>query len=121
MTLWDRLGQEGAERLVGAFIDRVIADPIIGFRFVGVDRDRLVIHEIEHLSRILGGPHAYHGRPLAAVHRPQRINSGQFRRRLALIRTVGAGLGVDPDVIDAWVRHDARLEPVITDGTDCLG
>ena len=121
-TLWDKLGgQAGAERLVGAFVDRVMADPIIGFRFAGVPRDPLVAREIEHLSRILGGPHAYQGRPLAGVHRPQKINRGQFRRRLALIRKVGADLGVDPEILDAWVAHDAKMEPVITDGTDCIG
>jgi hemoglobin len=120
-TLWDRLGGEpGARRLITAFVDRVFADPIIGFRFIGVPREALIEREIEHLSGILGGDLVYAGRPLPAVHRPHRINRGQFRRRMALVRTVGAELGIDPAVIAEWNRRDAALERVITTGEDCV-
>jgi hemoglobin len=121
LTLWDRVGGEaGARRLVAAFVDRVMADPIIGFRFAGVDRDRLVERELEHLSGILGGELTYTGRPLPAVHRPHRINRGQFRRRLALARTVAAELGVDAEVIAAWNTREAAMEAVIAGPEDCV-
>ncbi len=120
-ALWDRLGGEpGARRLITAFVDRVFADPIIGFRFVGVDRDQLVTREMEHLSAILGGDLTYGGRPLPGVHRPHRINRGQFRRRLAIARTVGAELGVDPDVIAEWNRREGAMQSVITSDEDCI-
>lgn len=112
-------GAAGVERLVAAFLDRVYSDMIIGFLFEGRDRARILRHEVEHATRLLGGPSAYTGRPLAATHRPLRINRGQFRRRLALLRTVLREQGVDEAIVGRWVAHDARLEAVITDGTDC--
>lgn len=121
MNWWARLGGEpAARRLITAFIDRVFADSIIGFRFVGVDRAALIEREIEHLSGILGGELRYGGRPLPGVHRPHRINRGQFRRRLAIARTVGAELGIDPEVIAEWNRREAAMEAVITTGLDCV-
>ncbi len=96
------------------------ADPIIGFRFIGVPREPLIERELEHLSGILGGNLAYSGRPLPAVHRAHRINKGQFRRRLALARTVAAELGVDPLVVAEWQRRERALEAVLTSAEDCL-
>ena len=118
---YERLGgHEGLERLVRAFIDRAFDDMIIGFTFVGKDKERIVRHEVEHASGNLGGPSAYTGRPVARVHRPLRINRGQFRRRLALLRTVLREQGVEEDIIDRWVAADRRLEEAIVDGTDCV-
>lgn len=113
-------GHEGLERVVRAFVDRVFDDMIIGFLFIGKDRERVVRHEVEHAAEHLGGPSAYTGRPIARVHRPLRINRGQFRRRLALLRTVLREQGVDEAIVERWIEADRRLEPAITDGTECV-
>jgi len=121
MTDYERIGgRAGLETLIGAFIDRVFDDFIIGFLFIGKDRARIVRHEMEHASAHLGGPSTYSGRPIPAVHRPLRINAGHFRRRLAILRTVLSDHGVDADIIERWVASNQRLESSITDGTDCL-
>lgn len=120
MTDYERMGgEEALAAAVGAFVDRFFADFIIGFLFVGKDRDRIVRHEIELASQHLGGPHRYQGRPIGEVHRPLRINRGQFRRRLAIVRTVLREHGVPDDVIDRWIATEQKLERVVTDGTDC--
>ena len=122
MTDLDALGGRAAvEALIGDFIDRVFDDFIIGFLFEGRDRARIVRHEVELAVAHLGGEAAYSGRPLGAVHRPLRINRGHFRRRLALLRTVLSDHGIDPAIADRWIDHDAALEDVITDGTECVG
>lgn len=113
-------GDSGLRGHVGAFIDRVFGDPIIGFLFVGRDRGRVVRHEVELAARHLGGPTAYTGRPLGATHRPLRINRGHFRRRLALLRTVLRERSVPEAVIERWLEHDRQLELVVTNGDDCL-
>lgn len=121
MDDWTRMGGEEAVRgHVGAFVDRVFDDFVIGFLFEGRDRDRIVQHELEHASTHLGGPLTYQGRPVGAVHRPLRINAGQFRRRLAILRHVLTERGVPPDIVARWVAADARLERAITDGSDCV-
>lgn len=119
-TDYERIG--GHEALVGhldAFIDRVADDFIIGFLFVGRDLDRIKAHEVELAAAHLGGPRAYTGRPIHRVHGPLRINRGQFRRRLALLRTVLRERGVPDDLIARWIAHDERFEAAVTDGTDC--
>jgi len=117
---YERLGgEEGLRRIVGDFVDRVFADFIIGFLFIGRDRDRIVQHEIAHAAEHLGGPRAYAGRPIAQVHRPLPINRGHFRRRLALLRTVLRDHDVDDEIIDRWIAADKRLEEAVVDGTDC--
>ena len=114
-------GAEGVQRLMERFLDRVHGDMIIGFLFEGRDRDRILRHEVEHATRLLGGPGAYTGRPLHVAHKPLRINAGQFRRRLALLRTVLREAEVPEPIVERWIAHDRRLAPAITDGTDCTG
>ncbi len=117
---YERLGREpGIARLMDRFVDRVAADWVIGFLFTGRDLDRIKHHEAALAVQHRGGPAAYAGRPLRAVHAPLRINRGHFRRRLALLRTVLAEEGVSSDIIDRWIRHEQRLEAAIVDGTDC--
>ncbi len=106
--------------VVAGFVDRFFADDIIGYLFQGRDRERIIQHELELASRHLGGDLSYTGRGISQVHQPLRISSGHFRRRLALLRQALLRHDVPVDVVDAWVAHDARLESVITDGTDCV-
>lgn len=121
MSDWDDLGGEAAVRgHLRAFLDRVAGDFVIGFLFAGRDLDRLADLEVGHASRGLGGPVPYTGRPLGAAHRPLRINGGQFRRRLALLRTVLRERGVPEAIVARWIEHDRRFEGAIVDGTDCL-
>jgi len=118
---YERLGgADGLEALVRAFIDRVFDDFIIGFQFVGRDKDRIVMHETAHAAQHLGGPDAYAGRPVHRVHHPLKINRGQFRRRLAILRTVLSEHQVPADIVDRWVAADQRMEAAITDGSECL-
>jgi truncated hemoglobin YjbI len=120
-TAWEQLGgAAGIEGLVRTFVDRMWTDFIIGFQFEGRDKERIVRHEVEHAARIFGADVAYTGRPIGAVHRPLRINRGQFRRRLAVLATVLREAGVPEPLIEQWLAHDRRLEAAITDGTDCV-
>ncbi len=112
-------GTDGVRTLVDAFLDQVFADFIIGFHFEGRDHDRIRKHELEHAVQLLGGPAAYTGRPVGAVHRPLKINRGQFRRRLAILKSTLTAHGVPEPILERWLAHDQRLEPAITDGTDC--
>ena len=119
-TDYERLGgSDGVEALVNAFLDAVFSDFIIGFQFAGRDLDRIRKHELEHAIALLGGPDAYTGRPIAQVHQPRKINRGQFRRRLVILRSILANNRVPEDIIERWLAHDSRFEKAVTDGTDC--
>ena len=116
----DGIDSATLEVVVPRFVDRMFADFIIGFRFEGKDRDRVVRHELELAKKHLLGEGTYTGRPIGPLHRAMKINAGQFRRRLAILKTVLREEGVGEPVSDRWLAHDRKLEPVLTDGTDCL-
>ncbi len=120
MTAFERAGGEAVVRtIVDRFVDRQFDDRIIGFLFEGKDRARVKLHEYEHAAGVLGAPVPYTGRPIPALHRALRINAGQFRRRLALLRMEIEAAGVPADIEEAWLDAQRRMERMITDGTDC--
>jgi truncated hemoglobin YjbI len=120
MTPFQRAGGEPVVRaIVDRFVDRQFEDRIIGFFFDGKDRARVKTHEYAHAAGVLGADVPYEGRPVPALHRPLRINAGQFRRRLALLQQQIDAAGVPPDVRELWLDAQRRMERAITDGTDC--
>jgi hemoglobin len=120
MTDLDRAGGESVVRaIVDRFVDRMAADMIIGFFFAKADLSRVKAHEFEHACGALGGARPYTGRPIAPLHRTLRINGGQFRRRLALLRQEIDRAGVASEVRDRWIAEQLRMQAAITDGTDC--
>lgn len=122
MTDWERLGgEEGVRRIVQAQVGRNFEDFVIGFLFQGKDQAHIVQREVELASTHLGGPLRYGGRGMGSAHRPLKINRGQFRRRMAILAHVLREQGVDEAIAARWLEHDRKMEPVITDGTDCLG
>jgi hemoglobin len=120
VTALERLGGEGALRaVVDRFVERMAADMIIGFFFAGKDLARIKQHEFEHAAVALGAEIAYGGRPIVPLHRAMRINGGQFRRRLALLRQELAAAAVPPDIAATWLAEQQRLQDAMTDGRDC--
>lgn len=121
-TAFDRIGGEPVVRpIIDRFVARIFEDRIIGFLFVGKDPARVRAHEYEHAAASLGASVPYTGRPIGALHRPFRINAGQFRRRLAILRQELERAGVPEELRMHWLTTQERLLPAITDGTDCNG
>lgn len=119
MTPFDRVGSATVRAVVDRFVDRMFDDMIIGFHFTGKDRAAIQQREYEHAARVLGADIPYTGRNIPALHRPLRINGGQFRRRLALLRQELERAGVPDDIRALWIEAQERMQKQITDGTDC--
>lgn len=117
---YERIGEERLRALIDDFIEVVAGDFIIGFMFMGKDLVRIKDKEFELASSHLGGPHSYTGRPMRRAHASSPINSGHFRRRLALLRSACQRHGVDEDIIERWIAHNQRLEAQVTNGLDCV-
>jgi hemoglobin len=80
-TLWERLGgSEGADALIEAFYDRVLADPELAPFFEDASMDRLRAMQREFFSAALGGPLEYSGVPLAHAHHGRGIEAPHLRR-----------------------------------------
>lgn len=119
-TDFEQIGEVRLRGIIDRFVDRVFSDPIIGFFFTGKDPARIREHEYTHAAASLGAVISYAGRPIAPLHRPLRINAGQFRRRLAILNQEIERAGVAADIRERWISAEQRLLPAITDGTDCV-
>ena len=107
-------GEVGLRAIIDDFVDRVFADPMIGFMFARVDRERLKRLEHEHAAQHLGGPVQYTGRPLRKAHAPHRIFGGQFDRRTHILRTTLERHRIPEDIREAWLGHVESLRAEIT-------
>jgi hemoglobin len=100
------------------FYDRVFADQMIGFYFVGLDKDRLIQAELEFTVSALGGSMMYTGRSVAGVHRPLRIAGGHFDRRLMILKETLSVHSLPVEVSNKWIAHTLKLRSVITGDGD---
>lgn len=107
-TLTERL-----ERASQVFYDRVFADPMIGFMFLGLDQSQLAAREFELMARVCGIEIEYKGRGLAAAHRRHNIRRGQFDRRLVLLKSALENTGVPEQMVDLIISHNQKLAPMI--------
>jgi hemoglobin len=121
VSLFDRIGGERLRAVIEDFYDRVFADVMIGFLFVGKDRARLVEKEWEMAARMLGADVRYSGKPMREAHARVPILGGHFDRRVQILRNVLADHGVDQEVVDTWIGHTLALREQITAdrGSEC--
>ncbi len=114
-------GFEGIKAVVADFYKEVFEDVMIGYLFVGVDRERLIQREAEFAAVMLGDREIeYTGRPLRAAHGPHHILSGHFDRRLQILKEALEAHGMPEAVKARWIEHTASLRAQIVDpGMDC--
>lgn len=122
-ALYDKIGPEKLRAVIADFYDRVFDDVMIGFLFIGKDRQRLIDKEIELTARFLGADIRYTGKPIRAAHARSPIMGGHFDRRLQILRETLADHEVDAEVCEAWIQHNLALrEQVTADGRgECTG
>jgi len=120
-SLFEQVGGEPVLRsIIRTFVQRMFSDPMIGFLFRRASQDRVAEKEYELAAQHLGGGVAYTGRPLAEVHAPHAILSGQFDRRLQILRRTLEESGAPRAVIEHWLGYTERLRPiVIGDDAEC--
>ncbi|WP_428263098.1 group I truncated hemoglobin [Haliangium sp.] len=114
MSLFDKIGPDQLRTVLVDFYDRVFDDLMIGFLFIGKDRQRLIDKECELTARFLGGDDPYTGRPLRAAHARVPIMGGHFDRRLQILRETLADHRVDEEVQRAWIEHNQALRGQVT-------
>jgi truncated hemoglobin YjbI len=123
-TLFEQLGGEPVLRsIVGRFVDRIFADPMIGFFFRKASRDRVKEKEYELAAQHLGAAVEYTGRPIQQVHAVHPIMGGQFARRLEILRQTLVEAGAPEAVIRHWIAHTENLRSMVTRDAsgECIG
>jgi hemoglobin len=113
-SLFDQVGAARLRAMVADFYERVFADVMIGFLFVGKDRAHLIEREWELAARMLGGDVAYAGRPLREAHRRSPILGGHFDRRLELWRQAMVDHDLPPAAQEVLLRHNRALRAQVT-------
>lgn len=119
--MFDKIGGDKLLLVVQDFYDRVFDDVMIGFLFIGKDKQRLIQKEWELAAKMLGADVAYTGRPIREAHAKSPILGGHFERRLQILKDTCADHDVDPDVVDTWVSHTNALRSHVTRdiGSEC--
>jgi truncated hemoglobin YjbI len=123
-TLFEQLGGEPVLRsIIGRFVDRLFADPMIGFFFRKASRERVKDKEYELAAQHLGAAVEYTGRPIQQVHAVHPIMGGQFARRLEILRQTLVEAGAPESVIRHWIAHTESLRSMVTrdPSGECIG
>lgn len=113
-SLYDKIGPDKLRQVITDFYRRVFDDVMIGFLFIGKDRERLIDKELELTARFLGADTRYTGRPMREAHARSPIMGGHFDRRLKILDETLAEHHVDPEVRAAWIRHNLALRAQVT-------
>ena len=124
MSLFDDLGGEPVLRsIIGTFVERMFADPMIGFHFRKANRRRIAEKEYELAAEHLGGGVQYSGRPIREAHAVHAILGGQFDRRLEILRRTLEDADAPPAVIRHWIAYTENLRSHVTRdaGGQCVG
>jgi len=110
MSLYDEIGGEAKVRAVlRSLYDKLFQDPMVGFRFAGKDKERIVDQQVAFTCGFLGGPQGYAGRPLPEAHAALPLLPGHFDRRHRLLAQVLAEEEVPAEVCRAWLHIDESL------------
>lgn len=113
-NLFNVIGPERLRAVIVDFYQRVFDDVMIGFMFVGKDRQHLIEREYEFTAQFLGGPVAYTGRPIKQAHAKTPIFGGHFERRLQLLRNTMADHQIDAEVVASVIEHQQALRSLVT-------
>lgn len=132
-TLFDKYGgTETMRGLVREFYKYARASPKVGHFFKKLNMEKLIDHQVQFLSFILGKPaRTYKGRELAEAHHPLNISDEDFDEIIRLLRKTltAAGvttedislvMGVVMEVRDEIVNQPAKAQPVFTSPTKVL-
>lgn len=112
-------GEEGVERLVEKFYDRVISDPKLGRFFEQAPVEHLKTMQKEFFSEALGGPLFYSGRSLRQVHAGKGIHKEHLQcfieHLLATLKAERSDLNLDDQEINRIYSRIAIEADRITD------
>ncbi len=113
-TMFQRYG--GLDRvsdLVMRFYDRVLASERLAPFFQGIDMRRLVEHQANYISAVMGGPTSFADAHLREVHAHLAIRDADFDEMLAHFRGAMEEKGFAPEDTDAVMRRLGALRRVI--------
>jgi truncated hemoglobin YjbI len=118
-NLYALLGADQLRNIITQFYQEVFNDVMIGYLFLGQDRQRLIEREIEFSARMLGATDiTYQGQPLTKAHQKHPIRYGHFHRRNQILLNTLKRLKINDQIIDFWMDHQQKLANAILGKAD---
>ena len=106
-------GIDRVSDLVMRFYDRVLSSERLAPFFRGIDMRRLVEHQANYISAVMGGPASFTDEHLSEVHAHLEIREGDFDEMLEHFRAALDESGFAPEDAEAVIRRLAALRRVI--------
>jgi hemoglobin len=103
MTLFEKYGGvPTVSRIVSAFYRDVLSRPTLAQYFEGIDKLRLIDHQVAFISHVLGQPASvYEGRALGTAHMAVGITDDAFTEVAQVLRSTLEDAAMAPGDIDA--------------------
>ncbi len=96
-TLYDKYGGlPGVQTVVHKFYERINEERSLDKYFAAVNMERLMDHQVNLFSKILGGPDNYEGRSLKPSHAHLNIDVKDFALVGRLLQETLDDCGLDP-------------------------
>ena len=108
-------GGAAVSAVVNDFYERVLDDPQLVPYFEGVDMARLKRHQVLLVTKVLGGPDNYTGRPLDEAHEGLGITSDDFNAVVGHLAGAMKDAGVPDDIIGRAGAAVVATEPDIVE------
>ncbi len=113
-SVFERAGGFACVRkIVSAFYDRVLDEPIVGRHFGDLDMARLVDHQAKFIAQVMGGPAAYTDEQLQRAHARLGITQAEFATMADLLRETLEDFELAADDIAAVDRAFRQRETFI--------
>jgi hemoglobin len=112
-TLYTKIGAAFIRAALTEFYQRAFSDMIIGHFFFNKDIAQITAQQIDFATGMLGGPRNYHGKSLGAAHHSLNLRRPHFGRRQVLMYEVLTGMGLDPELRDAWLELEEQLRGIV--------
>jgi hemoglobin len=113
-TVFERVGGFMVVRkIVSAFYDSVLDSPLVQHHFAEVSMPRLIDHQTQFISQLLGGPVRISDETLQHAHARLRITPEEFEEIIRLLLKTLEEAGLDSEDIEFVMREVRRREPLI--------
>jgi len=98
-TDYERIGGAPAvTSVVDALYAKLTVDDLVGHYFADISLPEQKRHMVLMLTKVLGGPDTYDGRPLDVAHQPLGISDADYDRVGETLMGILAGAGAPDDI-----------------------
>ncbi|MEW6058412.1 MAG: group 1 truncated hemoglobin [Bdellovibrionota bacterium] len=111
-------GEQGLERVLLNFYEKMSRDLLIGFFFEGKDIKDIALKQKSFLMRAWGVTPSYQGKSPADAHKQlPRILSGHFDRRLVILAETLREFGLNDESIELWINFEKKFRQAVQDSS----